>query len=142
MNQVFLKTRELGEALLLSSEFQQMKEAEAVAMKNPEAALNMGRFIECRNRIQELLEQENADSEQLKALSEQMDAYQEKLQSLPDIAKLNEARESFSNLIEQVNSVLRFIVTGEMNDQSESEGDGCGGSCGSCGGCGHQHHLN
>lgn len=138
MNQVFLKTRELGEALLNSTEFQEMKTAEERATQNAEAALNMGRLVECRNNIQSLLENENPDSEQLKVLSEEMDAYQDRLQSIDDILALSEAREKFSALIEQVNSVLRFIVTGDM-----TQGDGCSGSCSSCaGGCGSKQHLN
>ena len=37
MNEVFLKTRELGEAIMKSEEFSRVKEAEAAAMKNAEA---------------------------------------------------------------------------------------------------------
>ena len=140
MNQVFLKTRELGEALLKSGEYQQMKAAEERAMKNADAAYTMGLFIECRSKIQDMLEHENPDSEQLKALSDELDAYQEKLSSIEDIVQLNEARARFSELIEQVNSVLRFIVTGETREDGDESS--CGSSCGTCGGCGHKHHLN
>ncbi len=140
MNQVFLKTRELGEALLESNEYKAMKAAEDKAMKNADAAMTMGKLVECRNQIQSMLETDRADSEQLKALSEEMDAYQEHLQSLDDILELNEARDGFSGLIEQVNSVLRFIVTGQMTEDEGAE-EGCGGGCDSCGGgCGHHHH--
>ena len=41
---------------------------------------------------------------------------------IDDIIQLNQAREGFTNLINQVNSVLRFIVTGEM-DAEEAEVD-------------------
>ena len=39
------------------------------------------------------------------------------------------AQQYFTGLINQVNQVLQFIVTGRMEEES------CGGSCSSCGGC-------
>jgi len=50
---------------------------------------------------------------------------------MDDIVALTEARGEFTGLINQVNQVLQFIVTGRMDDP---EG-GCSGSCATCGGC-------
>ena len=137
MNQVFLKTRELGEALKQSEEYLAMKQCEERAMQNAQAAFTMGKYIESKNQVQELLITQNPDTELLRRISDEMDAYQEQLQAIDDITTLTQARQTFSDLIEQVNQVLRFIVTGEMAD--EDENSGCGGSCSTCGGCGHNH---
>lgn len=139
MNMVFQKTRELGEALLQSDEYKAMKQIEDQAMGNRQAAETMGKYIEAKNEIEELLMGDDPDPEQLRALSDRMDALQEQLQMIDDIQALTEARNNFSALIDQVNNVLKFIITGQMDDP-DAEG-GCSGSCSGCGGgCGHSHH--
>jgi len=132
MNQVFLKTRELGDAIMQSEEYKAMKQAEDRAMGNPEAAEAMGQYMEARQKIESLLEQDSPDPEALKRLSAEMDAHQQRLSLMDDVKALTEAREGFSGLIEQVNQVLRFIITGQMSEPKS----GCSGHCGSCGGCG------
>lgn len=133
MDQVFLKTRELGQALAESEAYKNMKECEERAMGNKEAAETMGRYLEIRSTLQEMLSKPDPDSVAMKALSDEMDELHSKLQSIDDIVKLTQAREAFNALIAQVNQVLQFIVTGKLD---EPEG-GCTGSCSTCGGsCG------
>ncbi len=130
MDKVFEKTRELGEALQESEAYKRMKEAEEKAMKNAQAAEMMAEYLEKRGQIQELMEEENPDPGAMKRLSDEMDALQERLQMVDDIAKLTAARAEFNALIGQINQVLQFIVTGRMDDGGE-----CSGSCESCKGC-------
>lgn len=130
MDQVFEKTRELGEALQQSEAYRRMKEAEAKAMQNAQAAEMMAEYLEKRGQIQELMEQENPDPGAMKRLSDEMDAVQERLQMIDDIAELTAARGEFNALIGQINQVLQFIVTGHTDD-----GSACSGSCESCKGC-------
>ena len=135
MDAVFQKTRELGQALIESEAYQQMKAAEDKAARNQEAADTMNHYLELRGQIQEILSRENPDSAVLKRLSDEMDATQEKLNMIDDIAAMTQARAAFSELINQVNQVLQFIVTGQVPE----EGD-CSGSCSTCGGsCGATH---
>ena len=128
MDNVFQKTRELGEALLASETYQRMKAAEDKAMQNAEAAGLMSDLLEKRAGIQQLMQQENPDAGALKRLSDEMDGIQEKLHMMDDIVALTEARSEFTSLINQVNQVLQFIVTGKMDS-------GCAGDCSSCSGC-------
>lgn len=131
MDMVFQKTRELGQALLESETYQHMKEAEDRAMQNQEAAGLMAAFLEKRSELQNLMQDGNPDPGAMKRLSDEMDSFQERLQMMDDIVALTEARGEFTGLINQVNQVLQFIVTGRMDDP---EG-GCSGSCATCGGC-------
>ena len=131
MDQIFAKTRELGEALLNSEAYQKMKDAEEKAMQNVEAAEMMAKYLEKRGQIQEMMEEENPDPAAMQRLSNEMDEIQERLQMIDDIVELTTARAEFNALIGQINQVLQFIVTGRMTDE---EG-GCTGSCSTCGGC-------
>ena len=129
MDNVFEKTRELGEALLESETYQRMKAAEEKAMKNAQGAEMMALYLEKRGQIQEMMELENPDPGAMKRLSDEMDEIQEKLQMIDDIAELTAARSEFNGLIGQINQVLQFIVTGRMEEA------GCSGSCDTCKGC-------
>ena len=133
MNEVFMKTRELGEAILRSEEFSKVKQAEENAMKNTEAAETMGKYLELKGEMEKMMAMGEKDWVRVKQLSDDMSSLQERMNLIDDIKALNDAREGFANLINQVNSVLRFIVTGEMEDP-DAQG-GCSGSCESCGGC-------
>jgi cell fate (sporulation/competence/biofilm development) regulator YlbF (YheA/YmcA/DUF963 family) len=130
MDAVFQKTRELGQALMESEAYLNMKAAEDRAMANEEAARTMGEYLEKRQQLQALMQSENPDPGALKRISDEMDAAQERLQMIDDIAALTEARNEFNALIGQINQVLQFIVTGEMEQPS-----GCSGSCATCSGC-------
>lgn len=131
MDKVFEKTRELGQALLECEAYKQMKQAEDRAMKNEQAAAAMGEFLEKRTQLQDMVQGENPDPVALRRLSDEMDAAQERLQMMDDIVALNDAREAFNGLIGQINQVLQFIVTGNM----EEPAGGCTGSCSTCKGC-------
>ena len=131
MNDVFLKTRELGEALLHSDEYKAVKQAEDRAMANQEASEAVGRYLELRGKMEEMMSAQTKDWDEVRRVTEEIDECKQKMDAIDDLNTLNEARDRFSELINQINSVLRFIVTGEM---SADEG-GCSGSCSTCGGC-------
>ena len=130
MDAIFQKTRELGEALMQSEAYLKMKAAEDRAMQNGEAARAMGEYLEKRQQLQSMMQSENPDPGALKRISDEMDEAQERLQMMDDIVALTEARNEFNALIGQVNQVLQFIVTGNMEPSS-----GCTGSCATCPGC-------
>ena len=49
--------------------------------------------------------------------------------------EMRQTNEAFTQMMKKVNSIIKFVVTGE-NDEEEH---GCSGSCEGCSGCGHQH---
>ncbi len=132
MNAVFEKTRELGEALMASEEYKAMKAAEDTAMANAEAAELMSQYLEHKSRLEEMLHGGSPDPDAIGKLGAAMEEVQGRFQAVPEIAEMNRAREEFNNLINQVNQVLHFIITGEMDQDGES---GCTGSCDTCPGC-------
>ena len=129
MDNVFAKTRELGAALLESEQYLNMKAAEDRAMQSAEAAQTMAAFLEKRTELQSMMQSDNPDPVAMKRLSDEMDTLQDRLQMIDEVVALNDARNEFNGLINQINQVLQFIVTGRMDDNS------CGGNCSSCGGC-------
>ena len=131
MNEVFQRTRLLGEALLESEEFKAVKQAEQKAMSNPEAAQTVGRFIELRGEMEDIMRADEKDWARVQSLTEEMDKCKRYMDQNEDLIALDKARNDFSELINQINSVLHYLVTGDMDSGEGS----CSGDCAGCGGC-------
>lgn len=132
MQEVMEKTRELGLAILGSSVYQEMKAAEDKAMGNAQAAAVMGEYLEHRTALEELMQQNKPDADKMSEESRAMEELQDQLNQIPDIVDMGEKRAAFTEMINQVNALLKTIITGE-----EPEEGGCTGSCATCGGCHH-----
>lgn len=139
MSEVFVKTRELAEAIMRSKEYIAMKEAEDIALQNEEAAGIMAQYMERQQELESVMMKSEPDPERMSLLSGEMEELQKRLQATPDISNLTLARNAFTQLINQVNQVLRFTITGEMGDEADecesAGGTGCSGSCSNCHGC-------
>lgn len=111
-NDVYTKTKELGEALRSSIEFSEMQSAMKRVTKNTMVSGMLDRYIEIDRKIEEETNRENKDMQQVSALSEEMELLGEKLKSYSDVADMLETKEAFSKLVYQVNTMLQFIVNG------------------------------
>ena len=131
MNEVFAKTRELAEALLGSPEYKAVKQAEARCMDNKEAAELLKHFMDLRNQMELLMSSNEKEWAQVSRLSNEIDECKQAMELNDYITALDKARGEFSDLIGQVNRVLHFIVSGDMESD---ESAGCGG-CAGCGSC-------
>ena len=132
MNEVMEKTRELGLAILNSDIYKEMKAAEDKAMENAQAAAVMGEYLEHRAVLENLMQQNKPDADKMSEESRAMEELQAQLNQIGDITAMGEKRAAFTEMINQVNGLLKTIITGE----EPTEG-GCTGSCSTCGGCCH-----
>ena len=122
--------RALGEAIVASEEDQNMQLCEKAAESDPAAAEAMGRYMELHAAVNQEMGNEEPDAEKIARLGREMDELQQALNALPAVEEMTAARQRFSGLMDQVNKILEFIITGDVQ-----EGGGCSGNCGSCGGC-------
>ncbi|MDR3050279.1 MAG: YlbF family regulator [Oscillospiraceae bacterium] len=136
MNDVFAKARALGEALQASEEYRAMREAEATAMADPDAAQMLAAYLEQRAEVERLLATDAPDPAELAEHSEEMENLHAAVNARPLVVEMIRARAAFSDMMMQVNQVLRFMVIGQTNEE------GCGGTCGNCcGGCTERERL-
>lgn len=131
MDKVIECARALGEAIVASEEYKNMQVTEAAAMGNPEVAEAMGRYLELKDLIGKEMSNEDADPMKLSEYGREMDEMQQKLNGMEVVEAMTASRQNFSMMMNSVNKVLEFIITGEVAQQ----GGGCSGNCGSCGGC-------
>ena len=130
MSKVTDCARALGEAIVASEEYKNMQITESAAMSDPAVADAMARYLEIKNTLGEVMCQPDADANLISKYSQEMDEIQQSLSAMPAVDAMTSARQKFSEMMNQVNSVLEFIITGELPQQG-----GCSGNCSGCSGC-------
>ena len=73
-----------------------------------------------------MMQTPDPDQAAIAAEADRLRNMQAELIEMPSIKAMNDAQTEFSNLLTQVNQVLRFIITGQVDD------GGCGGNCAAC----------
>lgn len=131
MEKVLQEAQKLAEAILESDIYQNMHKCEQEAMKNPLATQAISDFVEKRNQVEGMLAANDPDRLALAKLSAEMQTAEKNLDAIPSIKAMQDARGKFTQMMENVNQILRFVITGETEEEHS-----CGGNCGSCGGCG------
>ena len=120
--------RALGQAIVDSEEYKAMQITEKTAMNDPAVAAAMSRYLEAKDGMHTAMSAGNAD--EIARFSQEMDDAQQTLNAMPAVDAMTTARQNFSELMNQVNHVLEFMITGEVEQSG-----GCTGNCASCGGC-------
>lgn len=127
------KAQELAEAILESEVYKKMKQQEIAVRRDPEAAGALGDMIEKRQRVETILSSAEMDPNKLAEASREMEEAENRMNSNPMISTLKEYRKDFQTMMDNVNRILRLIITGETED--ENGGSGCSGNCSGCSGC-------
>ena len=133
MREVMNKAQELAEAILDSEVYQKMKDQENAVRKDPEAAKAMGEMIEKRQRVETVLSSANMDPNELAQASKEMEEAEQRMNSNAMIQELKDRRKDFQTMMDNVNRILRLVITGQVED--ESGAPGCSGNCSGCSGC-------
>ena len=127
------KAQELAEAILESEVYRKMKQQEIAVRRDPQAAGALGDMIEKRQRVETILSSAEMDPNKLAEASREMEEAENRMNSNPMISTLKEYRKDFQTMMDNVNRILRLIITGETED--ENGGSGCSGNCSGCSGC-------
>ena len=135
MREVMQKAQELAEAIVESSIYQRMHAAELQVNKDEEAVRAVAEFVEKRQAVETVLAQSDMDHELLAQAGEEMEEAEKHLNEVPLVKEMQEARKEFTQMMENVNRILRLVVTGETDDGCSGDCSGCSGGCEGCGGC-------
>lgn len=129
MREVMLKAQELAQAIVDTGYYQKMQELEQQLSENAEATALVADFVEKRNAFEAVMQQEGASREDFAAAGKAYADAQSALDENELVKSMREAQQKYNDLMENVNRILRLVVTGEV------EGGGCSGNCSSCSGC-------
>ena len=133
MRTVMMKAQELAESILDSEIYQKMKQQENAVRRDPEAAKALGDMIEKRNRVENILSAADMDPNELAEASREMEEAEQRMNDNEMIRTLKEYRKDFQTMMDNVNKILRLVITGETEDDTKFSG--CGGNCSGCSGC-------
>ena len=119
------KARELGEEIASSKELDEMREAEAAMMNNPEANSLVREFNEKQRTYMDLKSKgANLTDEQISEV-EDMESM---VLDNPLIVDFFRKQQNFERIIEEINDIIAKAISGEESGCS----DEC---CSSCSGC-------
>ena len=72
--------------------------------------------------------------DELAEASREMEEAEKRMNENIMIMSLKDKRKDFQTMMENVNKILRLVITGEIEDESNGS-NGCGGNCSCCSGC-------
>lgn len=130
MEEILQKAKELGIMIAESGEFEKLKIAEERQLADPEAQKLMMEYAQKRDELTRKASSADVTKEEFDEIRNQMQAEFEKICVNENIKAYLDANTAFSNMINQVNSIIGYFVKG-------GESGGCGGNCSGCSGCQH-----
>ena len=128
------KAQELAEEILNSDYYKNMKKLEGEVWRDPDAAKALGDMIEKRNRVESVLSSANMDPNELAEASREMEEAEKRMNGNEKICELKTARKDFQTMMDNVNQILRLVITGTVEEE-RSGNAACGGDCSCCSGC-------
>lgn len=136
MKNVLEQAEKLANSILDSEVYVNMRLSEQAAMHSQEAVDLMTNFMEKRQEVESILSTSNMDHAALASASQAMEDAEAAMNSNTLINKMQQDRATFTDMMGNVNKIIRFVVTGEEEEEHTHNHD-CGGSCSGCSGCGH-----
>ncbi len=129
-NEIIDKAQELGTMIAESEERARVSIASDKMNADEEAVKLLQTYNANRKAATEKLRGTNPSKEDLEEFKAYVQAEFEKIAGNELISEYIEASREFDNMVNQVNAVLSYFITGQ-----ESGEGGCSGNCSSCGSC-------
>lgn len=125
MNDIFEKTRELGEMIQASEEMKNVKNLEII-QENDDDAQEMLKAYNLQ-RINLARDMQNNKITREEAIKRNNAAFEDMLSKSETIKNYIEAKKEFDGVVNQINQILNFYITGQDPN--------CTHNCSTCGGC-------
>ncbi len=132
MREVMMKAQELAQAILESETYKTMHDLEGQVTQDEAATAAIAAYMEKRSDVELLLRSPEFDAEKVAAAGQELQDAEEAMNSCGMVKDMREAQEKFQEMMDNVNRILRLVITGEVEDSVS----GCTGNCANCGGCG------
>ncbi len=129
MSEILTKARELGQAIVDSEEYKNLKAAEEKQDKDEEAMALLVEYNNVRKALAEEINAAEVSDERMAEIRSQLEESYEKVMSHPTISEYYEAQQKFESVVQQMNSILTYFMTGQISG-------GCSGNCSGCSSCG------
>ena len=128
MAEIFEKARELGVAIMESEEFKKLKQAEQDQENDAEALQLLADYSTLRSKLADDINKGEIGEERMAQIREELEEAYQKMTTNDHITAYINAQRTFQAIIDQMNSIISYHITGQLPG-------GCSGSCSSCSGC-------
>lgn len=132
MREVMMKAQALAEAISQSEIYKTMHDLEEKVTTDENATALISAYMEKRQNVELLLRSPEFDAEKVAAAGQELQDAEKAMEECTMVKDMREAQQSFQEMMDNVNRILRLVITGEVEDSA----GGCTGNCASCGGCG------
>ena len=132
MREVMMKAQSLAEAIVESETYKTMHGLEEQVTKDENATALIAAYMEKRQSVELLLRSPEFDAAKVAAAGEELQNAEKAMEECTMVKDMREAQVKFQEMMDNVNRILRLVITGEVEDAQ----GGCTGNCASCGGCG------
>lgn len=123
---IFEKTRELGELIRSSQEMANVQSAEAAQDADETAQTLLKEYnLERMNLVRDMQAGKITHEE---AIAKNNEIFEKTIATNETIANYVEAKKQFDAMVNEVNQILNYYITGQQPG-------GCSCDCSSCGGC-------
>ena len=131
MRKVMMKAQALAESIAQSDIYKKMHDLEEQVTKDETATALIAAYMEKRQNVELLLRSPEFDAEKVSAAGQELQDAEQAMDTCTTVKEMREAQQSFQEMMDNVNRILRLVITGEVEDAA----GGCTGNCASCGGC-------
>lgn len=132
MREVMMKAQALADSIAQSDIYKKMHDLEEQVTKDETATALIAAYMEKRQNVELLLRSPEFDAEKVSAAGQELQDAEQAMDNCATVKEMREAQQSFQEMMDNVNRILRLVITGEVEDAA----GGCTGNCASCGGCG------
>lgn len=129
MAEIFEKARELGEAIIESAEYKELKKAELEQEEDEEAMALLKEYSELRTSLAQEIQKGDVSEEEMASIRERLEEAYEKVTTNDHITAYINAQRTFQAIIDQMNNIISFHITGKMPGGCSGDCSACGGSC-------------
>ncbi len=129
MAEIFEKARELGEAIIESAEYKELKKTELEQEQDEEAMALLKEYSELRTSLAQELQKGDVNEEEMASIRQRLEEAYEKVTTNDHITAYINAQRTFQSIIDQMNNILSFHITGKMPGGCSGDCSACGGSC-------------
>ena len=138
MKEVMMCAQKLAEAILNSDVYQHMHTLEEQVMQDEDATKAIAAYMEKRTAVEQAMRKPDIDPSQLAEAAQELEDVQQAMNDCPIIRDMRDAQKKYQDMMDNVNRILRLVVTGETEDDKGGQlTSGCTGNCASC-----QEHCN
>ena len=133
MNEILELAQQLGQKIADCEEIKTFHEMEKIYNEDETAQKVMAEYEKERAALTVKAKEVGMTPESLLMFQQEMKKSMDKLMQNATVRNYLDAKSSFNNIIQKVNAIISFCISGE--DQEMAQESGCSGNCSSCGGC-------